>query len=231
MRHIDPDVLALLALGEHVGDRVDGDHLAECGACRAELENLTHAADVGRSTLEAGEMLEPHPRVWSAITAELGTSVPTQAVAPVVTLRRRRWVAPLLASAAAVVVLGGAGVAWQALQPVPATVLASATLEAFPQWPGAAGSAVVEESADGGRIVDISLEAPLIAEGYREVWLISSDTLELVSLGAVRGETGTFTIPDGLDLSRYDLVDISEEPFDGDPTHSGDSIVRGQLSS
>jgi len=30
-------------------------------------------------------------------------------------------------------------------------------------------------------------------------------------------------------VADYPLVDISIEPYDGNPTHSGDSIVRGQL--
>jgi hypothetical protein len=36
-------------------------------------------------------------------------------------------------------------------------------------------------------------------------------------------------IPESVDLARYSVVDISAEPVDGDPTHSGDSIVRGAL--
>ncbi len=51
-----------------------------------------------------------------------------------------------------------------------------------------------------------------------------------MSLGVVDGASGTFTVPDGLDLSRYDLVDVSAEPYDGNPAHSGDSIIRGKLS-
>ena len=35
---------------------------------------------------------------------------------------------------------------------------------------------------------------------------------------------------DGVDLDEYSIVDISVEPIDGDPAHSGDSIVRGQLT-
>lgn len=226
MRHVDPDVLALLALGEQAGGPVDRDHLADCAECRSELENLTHAAEVGRSTIDAGELLEPHPRVWSAITAELATPAPVVELAT----RRRSWRMPVAAAAAAVLVLGGVGATWWALQPSPATVLASATLDAFPDWVGSSGTAVVEERADGARVVDLSLDVPSDPQGFREVWLISSDSDQLVSLGIVRGSTGTFTIPDGLDLTLYDLVDVSEEPFDGDPTHSGDSIVRGQLS-
>jgi len=62
------------------------------------------------------------------------------------------------------------------------------------------------------------------------VLLAGSDASELISLGILSGTSGTFTIPDGLDLGTFDLVDVSEEPFDGDPQHSGDSIVRGSLS-
>jgi hypothetical protein len=225
LRHVDPDVLALLALGERAGEAVDRDHLADCAECRSELENLTHAAEVGRSTIDAGELLEPHPRVWQAIADEVGTLAPVTQLRP-----RRRWM-PIAAAAAAVLVVGGVGATWLALQPSPATVLASATLDPFPDWVGSTGSAVVEEGSDGARVVDVTVEAPSTEGGFREVWLISSDTTSLVSLGIMHGTTGRFTIPAGLDLSQYDLVDISEEPLDGNPTHSGDSIVRGQLAS
>lgn len=224
MRHIDPDVLALLALGEHAGGSIERDHLAGCAQCRSELETLTHAAQVGRSTIDAGDILEPHPRVWSAITAELASPAPVVAIAP-----RRFWM-PIAAAAAVAAVLVGAGTVWWALQPSPPTVLASATLDAFPDWIGSTGSAVVEERSDGARIVDVTVSVPIDPQGFREVWLISSDSEQLVSLGIVRGSTGTFTIPDGLDLARYDLLDVSEEPFDGNPTHSGDSILRGKLA-
>ncbi|MDO5663474.1 MAG: anti-sigma factor, partial [Brachybacterium sp.] len=49
-------------------------------------------------------------------------------------------------------------------------------------------------------------------------------------LGALDGGHGTFTIPHGVDLAEYSVVDISLEHADGDPSHSGDSWVRGQLS-
>jgi anti-sigma-K factor RskA len=238
MRHVDPDLLALLALGENAGDAADRDHIASCALCRSEVENLAHAAEVGRSTLGAGDLLTPDARVWSAIRAEVeelegeegDDDSEHERLAPVTPLRRPGWIAPVAAVAAAVVVVGGIGAVWLSLQPTPATVLASAQLDAFPDWVGATGSATVTESADGSRVVDVSVDLPAGEEGFREVWLISSDTSQLVSLGIVDGARGTFTIPAGLDLSRYDLVDISEEPFDGDPTHSGDSIVRGQLS-
>lgn len=235
MNHIDPDLLALLALGERAGDAVDVGHLEACAECRAELAALQRAAAVGRSTLDAGELLDPDPRVWESITRELAAApaapaaVPEPEPAPVVRLRRR-WMVPLLAAAAVVVLVGGVAVSWWALRPAPAAVIASATLDPFPAWVGSGGSAVVEERSDGSRVIDVSLDAPDPGDGFREAWLIDAAGEQLVSLGVVDGSHGRFVIPAGLDLTDYRLVDVSEEPFDGDPAHSGDSIVRGKLS-
>lgn len=227
MRHVDPDTLALLALGEKVADNEDRVHLAECAACRDELANFSRAASVGRSTLDAGEFVHPAPRVWARISDELGLATPAGRVTEI--RRRPRWI-PVVAVAASVAVVTALGaVVWSSTQ-VTATVLATATLDAFPNWPDASGSAVVEQLSDGARVVQVDFDAPGLSDAYTEVWLISSDATRLVSLGTVRGTTGTLAIPDGVDLSVYDLVDVSAEPYDGDPTHSGDSIVRGQLS-
>lgn len=51
----------------------------------------------------------------------------------------------------------------------------------------------------------------------------------MVSLGNLLGSKTTFTLPAGLDVAAYPLVDVSVEPYDGNPLHSGDSVVRGQL--
>src|SRR4051794_41865925 len=71
MSHVDPDVLALLALGEEVASPKERAHLASCDVCRAEVENLARAATVGRTVLGAGDLLQPAPRVWSRIADEL----------------------------------------------------------------------------------------------------------------------------------------------------------------
>ncbi|WP_168627551.1 MULTISPECIES: anti-sigma factor [unclassified Cryobacterium] len=229
MRHVDPDTLALLGMGEEVADSEYREHIAQCPECASELANYSRAARVGRATLGAGELLEPSPRVWDRISDELGiTEEPTAEVVELAP-RRRRWV-PLVAVAASVALLASLGIVlWQFAQPSPPTVIATATLEAFPAWPGATGKAVVEQQADGTRVVHIDFDAPSLNDAYEEVWLISSDATRLVSLGTASGPTATLPIPDGIDLSTYDLVDVSAEPYDGNPTHSGDSIVRGQL--
>ena len=53
---------------------------------------------------------------------------------------------------------------------------------------------------------------------------------ETASLGVLEGSEGTFEVPNDVDVDEFNLVDVSEEPQDGDPTHSGDSIVRGPLT-
>lgn len=236
MNHIDPDLLALRALGEEAGSAADLTHLASCAECRLELAHLSRAVVVGRTTLDSGELLDPAPRVWEAIQRDVAeadaeaaveTAAATAPLAPVTPIRR--WIPALAAAAAAVILAAGIGTWWLS-RPATPTVLASATLDAFPAWPDASASAVVEERPDGSRFVDVDLEGAVPEDGFRELWLITSAGDDIVSLGVLDGTTGSFAIPSGLDLGRFTLVDISQEHFDGDPTHSGDSIVRGELA-
>ncbi len=72
-----------------------------------------------------------------------------------------------------------------------------------------------------------SLDGP---DGIREVWLLNVDGSRMISLGLLsRGEQGDFEFPVDLLDEGYRIVDISYEPRDGDPTHSGRSLARGTL--
>jgi len=145
--------------------------------------------------------------------------------------RRRVWL-PVAAAACAVGVVGGiaGGAWWQSTRaPAPETVIAQAQLDALPGWT-ASGSALVEESADGRREVVVDLADDAGADGLREVWLLTADATGLVSVGLLDGSSGRFSIPAGVDLAEFPVVDVSAEPADGNPAHSGDSIVRGTLS-
>ncbi len=242
--HVDPDTLALLALGERVADDASQAHLASCPECAADLRKLSEAVAIGRSTLDAGELIDPAPRVWDRISEELGIQhdLPAErgddsrrrrrgTVTDLSTRRRSRWIGVAAVAAAAAVVTTVGVVAWQTGQADAPTVEATATLEAFPGWAGAGGDAVLERRADGSRVVRIDVSTDTVGDDYVEAWLIASDGEGLVSLGTIAGTSGTFAVPDGLDLAVYDLVDVSAEPFDGDPAHSGDSIARGELTS
>ena len=258
MTHLDDETLALLALGEERASSEQEQHLATCDRCAAELDSLTRLVDVGRSSRDV-EIVQPRPEVWQRIHAELGLSAavaevpvadgpadvaplavepapvdaPARGGHPHAAPHRRRPRRPgravIWAVAAAALVIGLVGgvigTALVSSTPTPRLV-AVAKLDPFPTWQ-ASGSARVEETLSGSRSVVVDLQAP--SGGLREVWLIDPDTSGLVSLGLLSGDSGQFSIPSGVDLRRYTLVDVSDEPDDGNPAHSGDSIVRGRL--
>lgn len=253
MPHLEPDILALLAMGEPVASPEEEAHLADCPGCLEELARLRHTVDVGRATIDVGELEKPSSQVWDRIAEELqlsagvapdevasgGTAAagPDAAPAPIGTRRSRRtprrpafFRAQWMIAAAVVLVLGVGAGTWAVVRQLAPAPVAQAALAAFPDHAGASGSAVVDRRGDGEDTVTVTLDAPNDAGGYREVWLITADATALVSLGVLDGDEGTFPVPSGIDLRQYVLVDISDEPTDGDPTHSGDSIVRGELS-
>jgi hypothetical protein len=65
-------------------------------------------------------------------------------------------------------------------------------------------------------------------DGFLEVWVIDEGVTRLVSLGPERAD-GVYDLPPALDPEEFPVVDISSEPLDGDPAHSGESLLRGQL--
>ncbi|SDH11843.1 anti-sigma factor [Microbacterium pygmaeum] len=246
MSHIDPERLALLALGESALSTDESEHLAQCAVCVDDLAALRHAALAGRASLDVGELETPPEVVWQRISAEVGlaapvveaaASAPVDRVLPAVRdvplarhRRRVRWGAWALA--AALVLVAGVGLGtWAALQrSSSSTEIAEALLAPFPTHDGAEGSATVQEQADGSLSLKVQLSAEPTPDTYREVWLITADASALVSLGVLDGTSATFAVPSGVDLRDYVLVDVSQEPVDGDPAHSGDSIVRGELT-
>lgn len=246
MPHVEPEDLALLALGEDAGTPADAAHLAECDECRTEFESLRRIVAAGRETTSDDVPTAPPPAVWERIRGELGlggpagvmispplagTPVPEGADELAARRRRRRTAGWLAVAAAAGVVLGGLGGAWWASRSTTldaATVVARAALEPLPGR-AATGVAAVHEDETGARVVVVEIQGEVTGDGYREVWLLAPDLSGMVSLGLLEGSSGRFALPEGIDLDRYPLVDVSVEPFDGDVAHSGESIVRGSL--
>jgi len=186
------------------------------------------AAADGPRALGAGP-LGAGPDVAGTAPADPGSD-DGAVVTPLASRRPRRWL-PVAAAACVALVLGVAGgVWWERREVEPAeTTVATAELAPLPGWEGASGEARVEETGDGRRQVVVSVDAPVPEGTYREVWLLAPDVSGLVSLGVLEGSEGRFDVPVGLDLAAFPVVDVSEEHFDGDPAHSGDSVVRGPL--
>jgi hypothetical protein len=238
-----PEQLTLAALREPLPD-ADAAHLAGCAECRAQVTSLQRAVDV-LSVPEfatSGAPAAPPARVWDAIAAATGVSVsPGTAAAPLVAdppppaplpddvreLRPRR-ARLLLAAAAVVAVAAGAGAI--ALDQDDEVVLASTSLAPLDATE-AAGTATVVEKDDGSRWLRIELEAPDADDAYYEAWLADESAVGMVGMGSVRPGTTSLPLPGSLELTEWPTVEISVEPLDGDPGHSGTSLVRGALET
>jgi anti-sigma-K factor RskA len=92
--------------------------------------------------------------------------------------------------------------------------------------PGSGRAEVVDR--DGSYQLELETSGIEAGDGFLEVWMIDESTTRLVSLGPVRAD-GVYEIPAGVDPRRFPVVDVSIEPADGDPAHSGTSAVRGEL--
>lgn len=220
MAHCEPETLSLIALGETPSPD-EAVHLISCDACRHEWESLRATVDVARS-LDDDELLTPPDHVWAAIAEEIAEP------ANVTPLRPRRTVLPWIAMAAAIgLVIGGVGVA--ALnRPAPSQVVASAALEPLASYTST-GVATVEV-VDGTEMLAVDVADLPTTDGYFEVWLLSPDASSMIALGTLGpGERAMLPLPAGVSLADYPVVDVSVEPYDGNPAHSTDSVVRGTL--
>lgn len=255
MTHLDDDELILYSFGEDAPDAAQREHLESCSLCSAELSALKRLVSAGRA-LDDAALIQPPDSVWQRIHAELELpaelepvphdeaaqpvkasldsprEAPSRGISSTSPAQRQhrgspRPVTALLVAAALVIGLV-AGIAGTVLfsRPDDPRLLAEAELQPFPDW-DVSGSARLEENDAGVRQIVVDVTEP--GEGLTEVWLIDPETSGLVSVGLLAGESGTFPIPEGVDLSRYTVVDLSREPDDGNPAHSGDSIVRGEL--
>ncbi|NNE96250.1 MAG: anti-sigma factor [Acidimicrobiales bacterium] len=95
------------------------------------------------------------------------------------------------------------------------------------------GTAKIVEQAGVTRL-DISFEGELAAsDASYELWVIDPEIENMHSLGTITssgaGDSGSFELPSGVDIADFPIVDISLEPDDGNPAHSGDSHFRGVL--
>lgn len=143
---------------------------------------------------------------------------------------RRLVLRPLVAAACAVVLLAaGAGLgAWLDREPSPSEQLALRPVGDLD--PAAAGRV----SLSGDRMtLRVSGLRPSEGDQFYELWLLGADK-RLIGLGSFRvGDDGeaTFRLPLPVDPGAFDYFDLSLEPGDGDPGHSGVSVLRGPTAA
>lgn len=257
MLHCDADSLALAALGEHLSD-VERRHLAECPRCQHVFDQNAAVVSTARQVTVDDSPEEPPGKVWDAISRELGLDLTVTPFVPdpadaaergqVIALARfqqrqrqvqskSRW----LTAAAAVVgiAVGAVGAAALPDRSSAGTVIAESDLTVVPVDAGGIDVPTVDTTGtarivdtDGQDFAEVDARNLPEVDGYYEVWLIKGDLSGMMSLGALTaGSQGRFTIPAGTDLSVFSIVDVSVEALDGNPAHSKQSMLRGQLDA
>jgi hypothetical protein len=218
--HCEPQTLSLIALGEPPSAE-EAMHLVTCDSCRRDWESMRATVEVARD-LDDDELMSPPDHVWAAIAEEIAEP------ASVTPLRPRRRVAPWIALAAAVGVVMGGAIGASAMRSSPPEIVASVPLEPLAEY-SAAGTANLE-LVDGTEMLAVDVTGLPATDGYFEVWLLASDASSMIALGTLGpDEKAVLPLPAGVSLADYPVVDISAEAYDGDPTHSTDSVVRGTL--
>jgi len=228
--HIDPDMMALIALGESA---LPGDleHVRGCVLCQSEVDQLTAVAASARKISPADRPVLPPAHVWERIEAELGIELPDVPI-PVETRARRARRGMFALAASVGILVGGLGTYIAVSTDSSdsrATIVAQASLDPLRDVKEPAQASV--QQINGGQILKVQASGLPATDGYYEVWLLAPDAVSMISVGMLdASEGGAFPLPAGIDLAAFPIVDISLEHFDGVTTHSSDSILRGKLN-
>jgi anti-sigma-K factor RskA len=188
------------------------------------------AAAVEQLKMIAGELTdedfrrdEPPANLWGTIAGKMDR--PANAVVPLRRTHRRALFGAAAVVAAALALASGLLLSRDDSENVVAA--ASLTNEGLsPLGSASSGKAeIIQRGTSYLLHLDVS-RLPQEPSSYIEVWLIDSQVKGMISLGPFHGN-GDYVIPSGVDPAKFPIVDVSLEPSDGVPTHSGVSIVRG----
>ncbi len=213
-----------VALGEVAADQraAAEERLRRDPAFAAEVERLRAVAGpLDALPAETWSPPEPPPLRAPAAPPEPRAATPR---------RHGLTVRPLLAVAAAVALLAAGAAGTLAVQALDGE--ADGVEVALSGLPGAEGAgATAELHRDAGVVrLDVRGLQATDRDSFYELWLLNSPE-DLVAVGTFRvGEDGRAEVefPLAVDPRRFQVLDVSVEPVDGDPGHSSRSVLRSR---
>lgn len=233
----DDELLTQARAGLDAIEGVDADHVASLweSIAAAAFADDDSADTTGPLTIERPTTERPtteRPATGPSATAATQRDDDTVVDLAAARARRRpgRLTAWLGAAAAALVlVVGGVWVVTQSTSPEPVATFAMDALDDRVAT-GVDGQIVQD---DGTTVVEVDLSAlpPLEGGAFYELWLLDLENEQIVSLGEVDRSTTSVTVEGSIDAVAFPAIDVSVEPPDGVPTHSGDSVLRGPITA
>jgi anti-sigma-K factor RskA len=218
--HLGDDRLVHVGAGAPRSD-AESAHLDTCADCRASVAEIELTLAPGTPVRPA----DPAPQVWERIAAEFADEP-----RPGRPWWRTRWVGAVAAgvtglavgAALTAVVLAGGD------EPDRTGTVATAALSVPAGTGTATGTATLREE-DGRWTLDVDTHGLVSKDGYFEVWLLDASG-QMYALGVLpESSSARLAVPAGISVSRFNIVDISAQQFNGNPAHSHDSVLRGTL--
>lgn len=233
MSGVDPIDLLLGELDAE-GAREAGRRMAEDPAFRAEVERLRPVVDALEAMPEEAWDPPVPPPLRHPDRVEAPAAAPRRAPRRHREPWWRRMTVPMPAVGLATVVALAAGVGIGVLAtggddgPQQPRQIADLRLAAFGETPAVAGG---DARILAGEELALSVHdlAPSDGGTFYTAWLLGEDG-KMVSLGSFRvpaSGAATVRLPLPVPADRFDYVDVSVEPDDGNPAHSGRSVLRG----
>jgi len=208
-------------------------HLAQCAACRAEVASFRETSALIAET----EALDPPASLRDGVLAGISQVRPLPPEAPAAPEEpagtqqpiavRRRWLAPFLAAAAAVVLLAVGVLAWHPWQHDTTSVAdqvlnAPDAVQVTEKVPGG-GELTLVRSASVGKAVLVGHDVPAAPDGKTYQMWLQQPGAEMGSAGLMP-DADQPTVLAG-DVTTADAAAVSIEPEGGSETPSKDVVA------
>ncbi|WP_062517037.1 anti-sigma factor domain-containing protein [Demequina gelatinilytica] len=230
--HVPVESLASRALGIRIADG-GREHIAQCRECKTAWRSLNDLVGAVTRMRVTGAVVPPRDGLWDEVRDAVDAGAPVevdwraQARDDAARAQRRRTMVMGVAIVASSLLVALAVALGQAFMQDDRAAIASATLE-DPRSGADAGQVWIEETSDGDQVLVIDGVYREYPDAYLEAWLVSGE-VPPVSLGQVTSAHHEVALPAGLPSAVGARIEISREPWDGDPARTGDVIAAGDL--
>lgn len=210
------------------------DHLGRCRECRDVSRSLNDLVGAIARMPSAGPVVSPRAGLWDEVREAVAAgAVPEpdwreEARRAAERAQRRRTFILVGAVVMSSLLVGLTVILAQLLVEPDRAAVASAVL-ADPRQGGAdAGSVVLERRDGGAEVLVIDTVFAEYPDAYLEVWLVPAGE-DPISVGHLRASRYEVEVPEAAGSAMGATIEISREPWDGDPTRGGEVVARGAL--